>query len=58
MTVKVKSVLTKTLSPKDVDITKKKGVVIQYLDDDSGLCLIDFGFIQWYVHENDFHLEY
>ena len=57
MTIKIKGELTKTRPP-DVDLLYKRGVIIQSLDDGSGLFLVDFGFIQWYVHENDFHLDY
>jgi hypothetical protein len=58
MTVKVKHKLTKTMMHPEYDLTYKHGVIISSLDDDSGLYLVDFGFCQWYVHENDFHLDY
>lgn len=58
MKIQVKSILNKTLKPPEVDLAYKKGVIIQSLDDGSGLFLVDFGFIQWYVHEQDFHLYY
>lgn len=56
MTVRVKETLKKSKNPGGQDLRGKKGEVIQSCDD--GWYLVDFGKLQWYIHELDFTLHY
>ena len=64
MLIQVKSKLTLTTECKLFDIRSKYGDIVHTLND--GYSLIEFSklvekkrhteYLQWYVHENDFHL--
>lgn len=67
MNIKLHSKLTKTMTHPEIDITNARGRSIQMLDDGRHLILFNDLYVtnrrkieqlQWYVHEQDFHLDF
>lgn len=56
MIIRVKSNLTKSRNPTEhkMKLEGKKGKIVHVLPD--GYCLIDFGSLEWYVHDTDFYI--